>query len=398
MKFYIISIILNVMVLFIPAAYYVSNSSEKKSRQNEPITVNLSESVFQSVSQGTAGNKNIGEKNGEPGNNESIKNSNDTKKNTENSEKIKGSKNNEISNSHSESNSEKINNLNDQKESRKTENIKTISQNEQEKEQPKVFSLENKKRDISQAISSISSTSPVKSILSSRNTEKVSQKNENIKVISKENLTNTVSTSTNISKNISENTAGNGKNNSHIYKVKTNSIAEKIENQGDGTNKNDKSDSFVQKARNNENSGKNGNNRGNINGKVESGGNSKTGDLEKTSKNSNKNHDIEQRRNVEKGKGENANVCNEGKDFTVSYNPNLSYPPAAQRLGNKGVVTVLVRFRFNSSGSVSVISVSGGSSIFQQEARRAASRIRVKIKNPETLKCTISRSFKFEWR
>ena len=397
MKFYIISIILNVMVLFIPAAYYVSNSSEKKSRQNEPITVNLSESVFQSVSQGTAGNENIGEKNGESGNNESIKNSNDTKKNTENSEKIKGSKNNEISNSHSESNSEKINNLNDQKESRKTENIKTISQNEQEKEQPKVFSLENKKRDISQAISSISSTSPVKSILSSRNTEKVSQKNENIKVISKENLTNTVSTSTNISKNISENTAGNGKNNSHIYKVKTNSIAGN-ENQVDSTNKNDKSDSFVQKVRNSENSGKNGNNRGNINAKVESGGNSKTGNLEKTSKNSNKNHDIEQRRNVEKGKGENANVCNEGKDFTVSYNPNLSYPPAAQRLGNKGVVTVLVRFRFNSSGSVSVISVSGGSSIFQQEARRAASRIRVKIKNPETLKCTISRSFKFEWR
>lgn len=397
MKFYIISIILNVMVLFIPAAYYVSNSSEKKSRQNEPITVNLSESVFQSVSQGTAGNENMGEKNGESGNNESVKNSDDTKKNTGNSEKIKGSQKNEISNSHSESNSEKINNLNDQKESRKTENIKTISQNEQEKEQPKVFSLENKKRDISQAISSISSTSPVKSILSSRNTEKVSQKNENIKVISKENLTNTVSTSTNISKNISENTAGNGKNNSHIYKVKTNSIAGN-ENQVDSTNKNDKSDSFVQKVRNSENSGKNGNNRGNINAKVESGGNSKTGDLEKTSKNSNKNHDIEQRRNVEKGKGENANVCNEGKDFTVSYNPNLSYPPAAQRLGNKGVITVLVRFRFNRSGSVSVISVSGGSSIFQQEARRAASRIRVKIKNPETLKCTISRSFKFEWR
>ena len=397
MKFYIISIILNVMVLFIPAAYYVSNSSEKKSKQNEPITVNLSESVFQSVSQGTAGNENIGEKNGESGNNESVKNSDDTK-NTGNSEKIKVSQKNEISNSHSEFNSKKINNLNDQKESRKTENTKTISQNEQEKEQPKVFSLENKKKDISQAISSISSTSPVKSILSSKNTEKISQKNENIKVISKENLTNTVSTSTNISKNILENTAGNGKNNSHIYKVKTNNIAGKIENQGDGANKNDKSDSFVQKARNNENSGKNGNNRGNINAKVESGGNSKIGNLEKTSKNSNKNHDIEQRRNVEKGKGENINVCNEGKDFTVSYNPNLSYPPAAQRLGNKGVVTVSVRFSFNSSGSVSVISVSGGSSIFQQEARRAASRIRVKIKNPETLKCTISRSFKFELR
>ena len=396
MKFYIISVILNIMILFVPVAYYTSNSSKKENKQNEPITVNLSESVFQSVSQGTAGNENIGEKNGESGNNESVKNSDDTK-NTGNSEKIKVSQKNEISNSHSEFNSEKINNLNDQKESQKTENTKTISQNEQEKEQPKVFSLENKKRDISQAISSISSTSPVKSILSSKNTEKISQKNENIKVISKENLTNTVSTSTNISKNISENTAGNGKDNSHIYKVKTNSIAGN-ENQVDSTNKNDKSDSFVQKVRNSENSGKNGNNRGNINAKVESGGNSKTGNLEKTSKNSNKNHDIEQRRNVEKGKGENINVCNEGKDFIVSYNPNLSYPSAAQRLGNKGVITVSVRFRFNSSGSVSVISVSGGSSIFQQEARRAASRIRVKIKNPETLKCTISISFKFEWR
>ena len=397
MKFYIISIILNVMVLFIPAAYYVSNSSEKKSKQNEPITVNLSESVFQSVSQGTTGNENIGEKNGESGNNESVKNSDDTK-NTGNSEKIKVSQKNEISNSHSESNSEKINNLNDQKESRKIENIKTISQNEQEKEQPKVFSLENKKRDISQAISSISSTSPVKSILSSRNTEKVSQKNENIKVISKENLTNAVSTSTNISKNISENAAGNDKNDSRIYKTRTNSVAGKNENQGDGTNKNSKSNSFIQKGRNDGNNGKDGNNRGNINGKGQSGDNSKTGNLEKISKNSSKNHNIERKRSTKKGEEGNENVCNEGKDFTVSYNPNLSYPPAAQRLGNKGVVTVSVRFSFNSSGSVSVISVSGGSSIFQQEARRAASRIRVKIKNPETLKCTISRSFKFELR
>ena len=56
----------------------------------------------------------------------------------------------------------------------------------------------------------------------------------------------------------------------------------------------------------------------------------------------------------------------------------------------------MVRFRFNSSGSVSVISVSGGSGVFQQEAKSAASRIRVNIKNPDTLKCTISKPFKFE--
>ena len=74
----------------------------------------------------------------------------------------------------------------------------------------------------------------------------------------------------------------------------------------------------------------------------------------------------------------------------------MSYPIAARRLGDKGVVTVSVKFHFNSSGSISVISVSGGNSIFQQEARKAAGRIRVKIKNPETLKCTISKSFEFE--
>jgi len=98
----------------------------------------------------------------------------------------------------------------------------------------------------------------------------------------------------------------------------------------------------------------------------------------------------------ESGEGKNTNVCNEGKDFTVSYNPNLKYPVAAQRLGNKGTVVVMVRFRFNSSGSVSVISASGGSGVFQQEAKSAASRIRVNIKNPDTLKCTISKPFKFE--
>ena len=391
MKFYIISVILNIMILFIPVAYYTSNSSKKENKQNEPITVNLSEGMFQDSSQEIAGNENIGEKNNKSGNNESVKNIDDTKNNG-NSEKIEVSKNDEISNSQSESNSKKINNLNNQKEMKKAKNTKSISQNEQEKEELKVFPLENKKKDISQAISGISSTSPLESILSSKNTEKILQKNENLKVISKENLTNAVSTSTNISKNA----AGNDKNDSRIYKTRTNSVAGKNENQGDGTNKNSKSNSFVQKVRNNGNNGKDGNNRGNINGKGQSGDNSKTGNLEKISKNSSKNHNIKRKRSTEKGEERNENVCNEGKDFTVSYNPDLSYPAGAQRLGNKGTVTVLARFRFNSSGSVSVISVSGGSSIFQQEARRAAGRIRVKIKNPETLKCTITKPFTFE--
>lgn len=384
MKFYIISVILNIMILFIPVVYYTSNSSKKENKQNEPITVNLSEGVFQDSSQEIAGNENIGEKNNKSGNNESVKNIDDTK-NTGNSEKIEVSKNDEISNSQSESNSKKINNLNNQKENQKTKNTKSISQNEQEKEELKVFPLENKKKDISQTVSGISSTSPLESILSSKNTEKILQKNENLKVISKENLTNAVSTSTNISKSISENAAGNDKNDSRIYKARTNSVAGKNENQGDGTNKNSKSNSFIQKVRNNGN-----------NGKGQSGDNSKTGNLEKISKNSSKNHNIERKRSTEKGEERNENVCNEGKDFIVSYNPDLSYPTGAQRLGNKGTVTVLARFSFNSSGSVSVISVSGGSSIFQQEARRAAGRIRVKIKNPETLKCTITKPFTFE--
>ena len=74
----------------------------------------------------------------------------------------------------------------------------------------------------------------------------------------------------------------------------------------------------------------------------------------------------------------------------------MKYPIAAQRLGNKGVVVVMVKLRFNRSGSVSVISASGGSRVFQQEAKSAAIRIRVNVKNPDTLKCTISKPFNFE--
>ena len=353
MKFYIISIVLNVMALFIPVAYYVSNNNEKENNQNEPITVNLSESVFTNVSdvpEGVAGNKNNGEENDKSVNdkfvnNERVKDVHNTK-NIRNSEKIEISQNDGISNSRFESNSKKISNLNDQKEIKYT--------------------------------------------------EKVLRKNEDVKVVSKEKAVDTTSTPTNISKNVSENTVGNNQNDSHINKTRTNIFSGEIGNHGDGVNKNVKSDSFVKKLGNDGNSGKDGSNRGNINRKAEDSGSSKVRNLEKISKKSSKNDDNEQKRNTEKGKEKNINVCNEGKDFTVSYNPNLSYPIAARRLGNKGVITVSVKFHFNSSGSVSVISVSGGNSIFQQEARKAASKIRVKIKNPETLKCTISKSFEFE--
>ena len=353
MKFYIISIVLNVMALFIPVAYYVSNNNEKENKKNEPMTVNLSESVFTNVSdvpEGVAGNKNNGEENDKSVNdkfvnNERVKDVHNTK-NIRNSEKIEISQNDGISNSRFESNSKKISNLNDQKEIKYT--------------------------------------------------EKVLQKNEDVKVVSKEKAVDTTSTPTNISKNVSENTVGNNQNDSHINKTRTNIFSEEIGNHGDGVNKNVKSASFVKKLGNDGNSGKDGSNRGNINRKAEDSGSSKVRNLEKISKKSSKNDDNEQKRNNEKDKEKNINVCNEGKDFTVSYNPNLSYPIAARRLGNKGVVTVSVKFHFNSSGSVSVISVLGGNSIFQQEARKAASKIRVKIKNPEILKCTISKSFEFE--
>lgn len=351
MKFYIISIVLNVMALFIPVAYYVSNNNEKENKKNEPITINLSESVFTNVSdvpEGVAGNKNNGEENDKSVNdkfvnNERVKDVHNTK-NIRNSEKIEISQNDGISNSRFESNSKKISNLNDQKEIKYT--------------------------------------------------EKVLQKNEDVKLVSKEKAIDT--TSANISKSVSENTVGNNQNDSHINKIRTNIFSGEIGNHGDGVNKNVKSDSFVKKLGNDGNSGKDGSNRGNINRKAEDSGSSKVRNLEKISKKSSKNDDNEQKRNTEKGKEKNVNVCNEGKDFTVSYNPNLSYPIAARRLGNKGVVTVSVKFHFNSSGSVSVISVLGGNSIFQQEARKAASKIRVKVKNPETLKCTISKSFEFE--
>ncbi len=89
------------------------------------------------------------------------------------------------------------------------------------------------------------------------------------------------------------------------------------------------------------------------------------------------------------------NVCREGKDFTVSYNPNLKYPISMQRSGRSGTVVVQVRLNFNRNGSVSVISASGGNSVFQNEAKKTAARIRVNIKNPETLKCTITKPFRF---
>ena len=59
MKFYIISIILNIIALFIPVVYYTSGGGGKGKEQDETVTVNLNENVFNDTSQG-AGQKSDG--------------------------------------------------------------------------------------------------------------------------------------------------------------------------------------------------------------------------------------------------------------------------------------------------------------------------------------------------
>ena len=253
MKFYIISIILNIIALFVPIAYYTSGGGGKGKEQDEIVTVNLSESVFNDTSQG-AGQKSDG-----PG-------------------------------------------------------------------------------------------------ISSRGDEDTGVQQKSGEVSQPQQKTNTVSSQNIQQNNQKENVSAVLQNKTE--QLKTSKSDNKIPVSQGGTS------SAVQPSGNN---GKTVQSRGNESG-------TGTGN----------------------GEGKNTDVCNEGKDFTVSYNPNLKYPVAAQRLGNKGVVVVMVKLRFNNSGSVSVISASGGSGVFQQEAKSAASRIRVNVKNPDTLKCTISKPFNFE--
>ena len=294
MKFYIISIILNIMVLFIPVVYYTSSGREKENEQNKTMTVNLNESVFNDTSQ-KSGQESEG--------------SFFSGRNKENTgvQEVSAS-------SQPQQNKNIVSNQNIQQNNKKVENTSTISQNKTE--QPKVSNSDSK--------APVSQNSSLSAVQPSGNTGKTVQSNGN------------PSGNTNSSVSGSGNTADA----SHSGQISGNHAT-----------------------------------TGSVNGHSSKGSGKSSG---------------------ESGEGKNTNVCNEGKDFTVSYNPNLNYPVAAQRLGNKGTVVVMVRFRFNSSGSVSVISVSGGSGVFQQEAKSAASRIRVNIKNPDTLKCTISKPFKFE--
>ena len=308
MKFYIISIILNIMVLFIPVVYYTSSGREKENERNETMTVNLNESVFNDTS----------EKSGQES--ESPVFSGRNKENTRVQEVSTSSQ--------PQQNKNIVSNQNKQQNNKKVENTSTISQNKTE--QPKVSNSDSK--------APVSQNSSLPAVQPSGNTGKTVQSSGNP-------LGNT---------NSSVSGGGNTSGANHSGQVSG--------NHGTSSNGN----------------GHNGKGSGKSSGG--SGGGSNSG------------HETD----TGSREGKNTNVCNEGKDFTVSYNPNLKYPIAAQRLGNKGTVVVMVRFRFNSSGSVSVISASGGSGVFQQEAKSAASRIRVNIKNPDTLKCTISKPFKFE--
>ena len=294
MKFYIISIILNIMVLFIPAVYYTSSGREKENERKETMTVNLNESLFNDTS----------EKSGQESEGPVFSGRN--KENT-GVQEVSAS-------SQPQQNKNIVSNQNMQQNNKKVENTSTISQNKTE--QPKVSNSDSK--------APVSQNSSLSAVQPSGNTGKTVQSNGN------------PSGNTNSSVSGSGNTADA----SHSGQISGNHAT-----------------------------------TGSVNGHSSKGSGKSSG---------------------ESGEGKNTDVCNEGKDFTVSYNPNLKYPVAAQRLGNKGTVVVMVRFRFNSSGSVSVISASGGSGVFQQEAKSAASRIRVNIKNPDTLKCTISKPFKFE--
>ena len=308
MKFYIISIILNIMVLFIPVVYYTSSGREKENERNETMTVNLNESVFNDTS----------EKSGQESEGPVFSGRN--KENTGVQEVSTSSQ--------PQQNKNIVSNQNIQQNNKKVENTSTISQNKTE--QPKVSNSDSK--------APVSQNSSLPAVQPSGNTGKTVQSSGNP-------LGNT---------NSSVSGGGNTSGANHSGQVSG--------NHGTSSNGN----------------GHNGKGSGKSSGG--SGGGSNSG------------HETD----TGSREGKNTNVCNEGKDFTVSYNPNLKYPIAAQRLGNKGTVVVMVRFRFNSSGSVSVISASGGSGVFQQEAKSAASRIRVNIKNPDTLKCTISKPFKFE--
>lgn len=307
MKFYIISIILNIIALFIPVVYYTSGGGGKGKEQDETVTVNLNENVFNDTSQG-AGQKSDGA-----------------------GISAKGNDNTGIQQTSPVSQpQEKINTVSSQ----------NIQQNNQKENASAV--LQNKTEQLK------------------------TSKSDNKIPVSQGGTSSAVQPSGNNGKTVQS--RGNESGNAKSSALASGSTAG-AGHSGEGSG-------------NHANAGSGNGHGSSGSGKTSGGSGGGSGGGQGTG--------------TGNGEGKNTDVCNEGKDFTVSYNPNLKYPVAAQRLGNKGVVVVMVKLRFNSSGSVSVISASGGSGVFQQDAKSAASRIKVNIKNPDTLKCTISKPFKFE--
>lgn len=95
-------------------------------------------------------------------------------------------------------------------------------------------------------------------------------------------------------------------------------------------------------------------------------------------------------------KGDITNICRENIDFKVSYKQELEYPLSAIRMGDIGDVKVNLRLSVNSNGTVNILSISGGTKIFQDEAKRATRNIKIELLNPESVKCILNKSFIFK--
>ena len=149
MKFYIISIILNIMVLFIPVVYYTSSGREKENERNETMTVNLNESVFNDTS----------EKSGQESEGPVFSGRN--KENTRVQEVSASSQ--------PQQNKNIVSNQNTRQNNKKVENTSTISQNKTE--QPKVSNSDSKAH--------VSQNSSLSAVQPSGNTGKTVQSSGN---------------------------------------------------------------------------------------------------------------------------------------------------------------------------------------------------------------------------
>lgn len=88
--------------------------------------------------------------------------------------------------------------------------------------------------------------------------------------------------------------------------------------------------------------------------------------------------------------------CHEGTDFSVSYRETLEMPQGSQRLNREFNVVVNVTVKFTRGGGISVISASGASSMFLNEAKRAAKGIRINFKTNNCSSGVITKPFRFK--